>query len=294
VQGNIDQFKKWDRKYRQFIMKTYGELTQLASKNRPALIVWPETATPLAISRDHSLYDQVKRISQSANTYLLIGSAQHQKFTQGKSKRIDYMNSAFLISPDENAKSQRYDKIHLLPFVEYLPMEGTIPWSYLGIPHIRGYTPGKSFTVFRRPFYDFGVAICWENIFPNLVRQFVKRGAQFIVNITNEAWFGKTSAPYQFVAMSVFRAVENRVAVVRCANTGVSCFISPAGRIIGEVQQNKKDIFVRGYLTKRIPLSHGKTFYTIHGDVFIYICMVITIIMIFLTFFKKIFKNKTE
>jgi len=112
------------------------------------------------------------------------------------------------------------------------------------------------------------VTICWENIFPELVRAFVKRGAQFIVNITNEAWFGETAAPRQFLAMSVFRAVENRVPVVRSANTGISCIITPTGEIIGRVQEGVKDLFVEGYLTGKIPLSEGKTFYTVHGDVF--------------------------
>ena len=286
VQGNIDQVRKWDRKYRKFIMQSYDELTQMAAKDCPALIVWPETATPQAINQDHRLYDQVKRLSQSSGSYLLLGSAQYQKFTKGDSKRIDYMNSAFLISPDSNTKSQQYNKIRLLPFVEYLPMEDTIPWSYLRIPRFSNYSSGRLFTVFNSPSYDFGVTICWENIFPDLVRKFVKKGAQFIVNITNEAWFGKTSAPYQFMAMSVFRAVENRVSVVRCANTGVSCFINPDGRIIGKVQQDNKDIFVKGYLTKEITLSKKKTFYTTYGDVFAYICIVVTIIMIFIAVLK--------
>lgn len=283
VQGNIDQVKKWNHKYKVFIMQTYKELTQMASKDHPALIFWPETATPSAISRNHSLYDQVKCISQSAGTYLLLGSAQYQKFKQGEAGRIEYMNSAFLISPDNKLNNQRYDKICLLPFGEYLPMQRIIPWSFIRVPKMRGYTPGNEFTVFKVSTFKFGVTICWENIFPNLVRKFVKKGAQFIVNITNEAWFGKTSVPYQFVAMSVFRAVENRVSVVRCANTGVSCFINPHGRIIGKVQQDNKDIFVRGYLTKEISLSKGKTFYTVYGDVFAYMCIVITMMIFFLT-----------
>ena len=286
VQGNIDQGTKWDRKYGKFIMQTYDELTHMAAKDRPDLIVWPETATPLAISRDPNLHDRIKRISQSTGIPILLGSAQHQKFTQGDSKHIDYMNSAYLISPDSNAKDQRYDKIHLLPFGEYLPMEGIVPWSFLGIRHIRSFTPGKDFNVFEGPTSQFGVTICWENIFPNFVSEFAKKGAQFIVNITNEAWFGKTSAPYQFVAMSVFRAVENRVSVVRCANTGVSCFIYPNGKIIGKVQKNNKDIFVKGFSTKTIPLSEEKTFYTIYGDIFAYINMIITIMIIFWSLLK--------
>jgi apolipoprotein N-acyltransferase len=287
VQGNIDQDKKWDLKYREFIMQTYGELTRMASQDRPELIVWPETATPLAISRDQRLYDQVKLISQSAGTNLLLGSAQHQKFMQGDDKRINYMNSAFLITPDNKPKSQRYDKIRLLPFGEYLPMERTIPWSFLGIPQLQGYTPGKEFTVFEVPPIRFSATICWENIFPNLVRQFVKKGALFIVNITNEAWFGKTSAPYHFVAMSVFRAVENRVSVVRCANTGVSCFINPNGKIISKVSHENQDIFIAGYLTKEIPLAKEKTFYTDYGDVFAYLNNITIIIMVFLTVMKS-------
>jgi apolipoprotein N-acyltransferase len=287
VQGNIDQVKKWDKKYGEFIMQTYDELTKKASNERSALIVWPETATPSAITRDRRLYDKVKRISQSSDTYLLLGSAQHQKFRQGESKRIEYLNSAFLISPYSHDKIQQYDKTRLLPFVEYLPLEGIIPWSYLGIPHFRAYTPGKTLHVFESPSYQFGVTICWENIFPNLVRKVVEKGAQFIVNITNEAWFGKTSTPYQFVAMSVFRAVENRVSVVRCANTGVSCFINPNGRIIGKVKKDNKDIFVRGFLTKEIPLSKKKTFYTIYGDIFSYLCMIVTIATILISVIKK-------
>ena len=292
VQGNIDQIKKWDRKYKDFIMQTYEELTRMASKEHPAIIVWPESATPSPISRNHRLFDQVRRISQSAGTYLLLGSAQHQKFKQGKAGRVKYMNSAFLISPDNKLYNQRYDKIRLLPFGEYLPIQGTIPWSFIGIPNIRSFTPGKEFTVFKAPTFKFGVTICWENIFPNVVRKFVKKGGQFIVNITNEAWFGKTSAPYQFVAMSVFRAVENRVSVVRCTNTGVSCFINQNGRILGKVEHDNQDIFIKGYLTKEISLSKGKTFYTAYGDVFAYISVIISIMIVFLTVLK--YRKKDE
>lgn len=287
VQGNIEQAKKWDRKFADSIMQIYDELTRLASKDTPDLIVWPETATPSAISRDPSLYDQVKQISRSAGAYLLLGSASHRKFSQDDSKGIEHMNSAFLIYPDNQKKYQQYDKVRLLPFGEYLPMHGKIPWSLLGIPHLRGYTPGKEFTVFDVPEFRFATTICWENIFPDLPRKFVKNGAQLIVNITNEAWFGKTSAPYQFLAMSVFRAVENRISVVRCANTGVSAFISPHGEIIGRVEQNNEDIFVPGYLTKDTALLKEMTFYTLYGDIFAYISIFITLLVCFITVIKR-------
>jgi len=132
---------------------------------------------------------------------------------------------------------------------------------------LTGYTPGTEFTVFRLPEIQFSVTICWGNIFPDLVRQLVRGGVQLIVNITNEAWFGKTAAPYQFLSMSVFRAVENGVYVVRCANTGVSCFIDPYGRVAGRLtDENDHDIFIRGVLTGSVVPLESATFYTRHGD----------------------------
>ena len=281
VQGNIEQAKKWDRRYAKFIMKRYADLSLEASKDAPSLIIWPETTTPWSIMQDPRLHGEVKGIARTAGTYLLLGSSQRQKFRSQGSKKGTYYNSAFLIDPGKEMHTyQKYDKIRLFPFGEYLPMKETIPWSFINIPDVSGYEPGEEYTVFELPNFRFGVTICWENVFPDLVRQFVKRGAQFIVNITNEAWFGRTAAPYQFVSMSVFRAVENRVSVVRATNTGVSCFINPYGRITGRVEKNGKDIFIPGYLTQEIPLSQGKTFYTLHGDIFVYICLILTAVVI--------------
>jgi apolipoprotein N-acyltransferase len=233
------------------------------------------------------LHGEIKRIAQASGSYLLVGSAQRQKFGKQERKKSAHVNSAFLIDPvREMPAYQRYDKIRLFPFGEYLPLKETLPWSYINVPDVSGYEPGEEYTVFELPNFRFGVTICWENIFPDLVRQFVKRGAQFIANITNEAWFGRTATPYQFVSMSVFRAVENRVSVVRATNTGVSCFIDPYGRITGRVESSGKDIFIPGHLTQEIPLSQGKTFYTAYGDVFVYICLIITLMTIVLSCLK--------
>jgi len=269
VQGNIEQAKKWDRRYAKFIMRTYAALTKEAAEDQPTLIVWPETATPGDINRDPGLYRQVRSIAKEAGTHLLLGSAHRQKFMkEGSDKKFRYLNSAFLVPPEVGRdRNQHYDKIRLLPFSEYLPLKGTIPWYYINIPNFDGYLAGNEYTVFEVPPFHFGVTICWENIFPDLVRRFVKGGAQFIVNITNEARFGKTPAPYQFVSMNVFRAVENRVYVVRCANTGVSCFIDPYGRIVDRVRDARgQDIFVRGVLSGSVIPLESKTFYTRYGD----------------------------
>jgi apolipoprotein N-acyltransferase len=267
IQGNIDQALKWNPKYAKSIMQTYADLTKKAVEDQPALIVWPEAATPRAINMDRRLYSELRQIVEETGIPLLLGSTMHQKFKKQELKAMRFKNSAFLISPDKAESNQKYDKILLVPFGEYVPMEKLIPWSWIKVPEVANYLPGKEWTVFDGPGFRFSVTICWESIFPGLVRKFVNKGAQFIVNITNESWYKDTAAPHQFVAASVFRALENRVYVVRCANTGVSCFIDPYGRIVDRVKDEKgRDTYVQGVLTKTIVPSNSKTFYTLYGD----------------------------
>jgi apolipoprotein N-acyltransferase len=289
VQGNIEQKEKWDKRYARSIMQVYADLTQQASKDHPDLIVWPETATPGSISRNVELLRATRGIAKKAGSPLLFGNAQHQKIGEKGDRRIEHQNRASLISSKFNeAKDQHYTKIRLLPFAEYLPLKGVIPWHYLNVPDPGGYTPGEEFTVFELPHFNFSATICWENIFPDLFRQFVRRGAQVMINITNEAWFGRTASPYQFLAMSVFRAVENRIFVVRCGNSGVSCFIDPYGRIIDRVKdENARDIFVRGVLTGTVIPLNSNTFFTRHGDWFGMMSVSFSAVFLLMAFFGK-------
>ena len=286
IQGNIKQSKKWDPKYGSAIMQTYAGLTQKAAEEKPALIIWPETATPRSITENYGLYRQVKKIAQQAGSPLLLGSSELQKHKKNDHSDRKYFNSAFLIySKPVRKKVPRYDKINLLPFSEYIPYKEKIPWSYLGIPDVGSYLPGEEFTIFVLEDFRFGVTICWENIFPRVVRQFIQNGAQFIINITNEAWFGESAAPYQFLSMSVFRAVENSVTIVRCGNTGVSCIIDPCGRIVSRLKDlNGQDIFVRGVLTGPVTLTESKTFYTKFGDLIVYLSMVAGALVLIFSF----------
>lgn len=288
LQGNIAQSKKWDPKYASFIMQTYTDLTQKASKEKPALIVWPETSTPRSITENYGLYRRVKEIAKEAGSPLILGSSERQKTQPKDPSARKHLNSAFLIhSKPVKEKIQRYDKIRLLPFGEYMPYEETIPWSYLQIPNNSGFVPGKEYTVFRLPSFSFSVTICWENIFSEIARQFVNEGAQFIVNITNEAWFGKTATPYQFLSMSVFRAVENKIFVVRCGNTGISCIIDPYGKIVSRLKNNSgQDLFVRGVLTGSVVLSELETFYTKFGNIFVYINLMLSAVFLLFPLFK--------
>lgn len=276
VQGNIEQGKKWDPRYAREIMDTYSKLTREALKRQPDLVIWPETATPGSIGLDPRLYAEIREIVRSTGASLLLGSAQYRKFEGKGPTELKYSNSAYLIHREsEIIKNQRYDKIRLFPFGEYLPYKEIIPWSLIGVSDSDNYIPGKDFTVFSLAPFRFGVTICWENVFPDLFRHFIRNGAQFMINITNEARFGETSAPYQLVSINVFRAVENRVFVIRCANTGVSCIIDPHGRILNRVKDGKgKDIFVRGVMSGQVIPLESKTVYTRYGDVLVWAALV--------------------
>jgi apolipoprotein N-acyltransferase len=191
-----------------------------------------------------------------------------------------------MISPEGKIMG-RYNKIHLVPFAEYIPYKDLFPWPSRFISKASNFIAGTEYTIFNLDGAKFGTLICWESVYPELVRQFIKNGANFMVNITNEVLLGDTAAPYQIAAIGVFRAVENRISVVRCANNGISCFIDPIGKIIGRVHDsNNKDIFVEGYLTEEIPLSQRRTFYTMFGDVFVYMNLFMAVFLIGLSFVK--------
>lgn len=278
LQGNIAQANKWDPKFARVIMSTYLDLSKAASKDRPALIVWPEAATPGFILKNMELLRQTKELVQQTKTHYLIGSSEYPKFQKSASDQNKTSNSALFFSPDGKILGQ-YLKIRLFPFAEYVPYEKTIRWPEFIVPEERrrSHVAGKEFNLFEINEAKFGVVICWEIAFPGVFRKFVKSGADFMINITNEAWFRESSYPYQYVAISVLRAVENRVAIARSANTGITCFIDPFGRVTDKLQdENGKDLFIKGYLTGNITLSRQKTFYTTYGDVFVNLVLVIT------------------
>jgi len=241
------------------------------------------------------LYREVRDLAKGAETYLLVGSSQQQKFAGKAKKELKFLNSAFLISPDPKiVRNQRYDKIRLFPFGEYLPYKEVIPWSSIGVPKVIGYASGKEFTIFDLNGFRFGVTICWENVFPDLFSQFVRNGAQFMINITNEAWFGRSAAPHQLACISVFRAVENRVFVVRCANTGVSCIIDPYGRILDRVKDDRgQDVFIRGIIGGWVIPLKSRTIYTQYGDFWAWACMPISAVLLFMAWLKSKFCSRT-
>jgi len=288
VQGNIDRQKKLNpRRHKKFIMQRYADLTKKASKDGAALIVWPEAATPGFVLKKLPLMKKTVSLIRETKTHFIIGSSEYPKFIKERFDPKKYGNTAIFFSPEGKVLGQ-YLKIKLTPFGEFIPYDEIIPWPKFIVPEGKKSfeLPGEDHTIFELNGAKFGVIICWESHFPGLFRAFVKKGANFMLNITNEGWFGEAGL-YQKMVTSVFRAVENRVSIARAANTGVSCFIDPYGRITGRVQNNGKDILVEGYLTQNIPLSHERTFYTSYGDVFVYLSIIMMGLIIVLSIFRS-------
>ncbi|MDI6755417.1 MAG: apolipoprotein N-acyltransferase [Thermodesulfobacteriota bacterium] len=277
IQGNIRQDVKWEPRYQEETLKIYSDLTLRVKDQRPDLIVWPETATPFFFQSAYPFQTRILELAHQVNAPLLFGAPAFER--QGR--KADYFNSAFLISPEKKILG-RYDKIHLVPFGEYAPLSGFLGFTRDIIGAIGDFTPGKGVVNLSLPWGNFGVLICYEAIFPDLTRQFVEQGAQFLVNITNDAWFGRTSAPYQHLSMVTLRAVENRVSIVRAANTGVSALIDTSGRIV-----QSTDLFTRETLSGKIHLNKSPTFYTKWGDVFSYLCLGVTFLLLISLFFRR-------
>ena len=272
VQGNINQEMKWEEMFWPEVMSKHIRLTRQASLDNPDLIIWPETAYPgileeedLSSSRE-DLFESLKGLVRNTRIPLLAGTVIQEKGS--------YFNSAVLLSPEAQTL-QRYDKIHLVPFGEYVPLRFLFPFLSRIVP-IADFTAGKEYTLFSLPSQNppFSVLICFEDTIARLSRQFVLAGSQLLVNITNDGWFQDTKAPFMHLQGAVFRAVENRRSLVRCANTGVSCFINPQGKILNQAEdKNHKMTYVSGCRTEEVPFNSKISFYTRFGDVWIYFCI---------------------
>ncbi len=184
------------------------------------------------------------------------------------SSRMVLYNRVYLVSPDGDA-SQHYDKMKLVPFGEYVPLARVFFFVHKVVEGVGEFQSGLAPVVFRAGDAHFGTLICYEGIFPGLTRRFVAGGADFLVNITNDAWFGRTSAPYQHLAMTTVRAIENRVPVVRVANTGFSAMVDAAGRV-----RWRSGLFDTEWRVDTVEWTGTRTLYTRVGDVFVYLCLV--------------------
>ena len=272
VPGNVPQIEKWDRAYWPQIFERYMNLIKAADAEEPDLIILPETALrgEIFVLAGNVYLPKLKHLLAEQQIYLLTGLADYTAAPK-------IYNSVYLLSPTDE-KLGSYSKMHLVPFGEYVPITRHLP-NFIQLSS--GFEPGKSIDLFPIPQTEnsqMGVVICFESVFPDLFRKFVKKGASVMGILTNDAWFDGTAALEQHLAMAPLRAVENRIAVFRCANGGISCIIDALGRttttpILASDTEN--------FLIEKIPLiDHGGTIYTRYGDWFPILCFLVSVLLI--------------
>ena len=254
VQGNIQQEHKWDESIREDTLRTYLSLTDSAVKQGARLVVWPETAVPFYYQANQELAGRMREFSKSRNVHLVFGSPGYEV----SGRDVLLYNRVYHLSPNNDEES--YDKTMLVPFGEYVPLARFMPFIDKLVPGEGEFARGVWGGPFRTPVYS-GALVCYEISFPSLVRREVYDGSVMLINDTNDAWFGRSWGPYQHLAISVVRARENRVPILRAANTGISAIIDRSGRIIESIPLNK-----RGIIVADIDIGGRQTLYTRYGD----------------------------
>jgi apolipoprotein N-acyltransferase len=271
VQGNVDQAQKWDTSKAASIFGDYLRMTRQAIGEGADLVIWPESSTPFFFEedRDRDAADQLRRIAREAQVTILFGSDQIER---GSPTR--YYNAAFLVRPDGSTGGV-YRKMHLVPFGEYVPLKRLLFFAAPLVEAVSDFSAGESAELLPVNGHQISTAICYEVVYPRLVGQFVRSGSELLTTITNDAWFGRSSAPYQHFAQAAMRAIEQGRYLVRAANTGISGIVDPYGRVMAESRIFEPAVIVgeARYLTVMTPYSRW-------GDLFAYVSVVLTLVML--------------
>ena len=254
VQGNFQQELKWEESLREETLRTYLSLTDRAVQRGAKLVVWPETAVPSFYQAEPELIERLRQFTSDRDIHLIFGSPGYEI----AGREILLYNRVYHLPPD--GKEEFYDKIMLVPFGEYIPLAGLLPFVDRMVPGEGEFARGAWEGPFKTPIPS-GALICYEISFPSLGRREVRDGSMMLINVTNDAWFGRSWGPYQHLAVSAVRAMENGVPVLRAANTGISAVIDRSGRIVRSIPLEE-----RGVIVADIDTGGAQTFYTRHGD----------------------------
>jgi apolipoprotein N-acyltransferase len=268
IQGNIEQSQKWDRAFQAATIDAYTRLSLSTRPQQPELIVWPESAAPFYFLAEVPPTRMVMQGVMAAGAHFLIGAPSFEL----RGKQADYFNSAYLVGPGGEVLG-KYDKAHLVPYGEYTPFKEYLPFLGKIVEHVGDFKPGIKGQTLDMQGRQLGIQICYEIIFPALARAMVQNGAALLITITNDAWYGTTAGPYQHFSLAVLRAVENRRALARAANTGISGFVDPAGRVLDPTPLMEEAAVVR-----ELPLLDTATVYTRWGDIFAASCLIGSIV----------------
>jgi apolipoprotein N-acyltransferase len=268
VQAAVLQEDKWDPEEAWTNVDRHLDLTRLAAAEGARLVVWPESAVPFYFDSSSELAAELRALVRERGLYLLFGNDDREA---GDDRQERFWVGAKMLDPQGDVVL-RYHKIRLVPFGEYVPVQSVLTLggrvSAKVVKQVADFTPGEDYATGRLDGHQVAAFICYEAIFPDLVREFAAAGAELLVNVTNDAWYGRTSAPHQHMAMAAFRAVENGKYLVRAANTGFTAVVDPRGRIL-----QRTGLFERTMLVRDVAFVKGSTFYARHGDVFAWSCL---------------------
>ncbi len=272
VQPDIDQSVKWKKSWQVKGLERYIRISEEAVKGfRPTLVVWPEAALTFYIRHAPVLFKQVVNLVRRDRFDLIFGATSFD--LSPVSGKAIYHNSAYLLSKQGKILG-RYDKIRLVPFGEYIPLRRWLPFAKNIVGTEEDFTPGKAPVPLASDIGPIGTTICFEGIFPDLSRALVRHGARLLVNITNDAWFGRSSGPYQHLRLSAYRAVEERTYLIRSTGTGISAIVGPTGRVLVRMPLQTQG-FIRGIVRLR---EGPPSFYERFGNLFLILCAVFILI----------------
>jgi apolipoprotein N-acyltransferase len=264
IQGNVNQEEKQNRARADAIFVSYLGMTRTALRQGAELVIWPESSTPFLFEEDAAAAGQIKSLAIQAHVPILIGSDQIER----SAGAFKYYNSAFLVRADGTTAAS-YRKMHLVPFGEYVPLKRLLFFAAPLVEAVSDFSAGEDAVLLPVGNHLISTAICYEVVYPNLVRRFVASGSELLTTITNDAWFGPTSAPYQHFEQASMRAIEEGRYLVRSANTGVSGIVDPYGRVV-----EKTAIFQTAVLVGDARFLRTSTFYSRHGDILAYAAVI--------------------
>jgi apolipoprotein N-acyltransferase len=262
IQGNVDQDEKIQSARAPAIFQEYLTMTRQAIREGAAFVIWPESSTPFRFEDDLFAAAQVRALARQAQVPLLFGSDQFVRHPAGGP--TTFYNSAFLVKADGSTGGV-YRKMHLVPFGEYVPLKQLFFFAAPLVQAVSDFSAGEDAVLLPVGSHLVSTAICYEVVYPDLVRRFVTGGSELLTTITNDAWFGPTSAPYQHFEQASMRAIEEGRYLVRSANTGVSGIVDPYGRVLARTA-----IYQPAVLVGEARFLKTSTFYARHGDILAY------------------------
>jgi apolipoprotein N-acyltransferase len=263
VQGNVAQEQKWDPALADQILRRYIDMTREAIARGGQFVVWPESATPFNYEEEPLRAETIRRLAREAHLSMLIGSDQLEHLapiSTDAPPAARYYNAAFLVRPDGSTAAV-YRKIHLVPFGEYVPLKRILFFVGPIVQAVSDYSPGTEATLLPVDGHKASTAVCYEVIFSSLIRSFVAGGSELLTTITNDAWYGRSSAAYQHWEQASMRAIEEGRYLARAANTGISGFVDPYGRVL---QRSK--MFERAVMVEDLRFITDRTIYSRIGD----------------------------